>query len=95
LNEFLASPEGARLSSPAARALPLNLMRLSAGFMGRDPRRVGPRALDRLLGELLPVSLLAPDALLEELSAAVEAWFGWLGAEHLPAGLFTHNCLVS
>lgn len=83
---FLASPEGARLTGPAARTLPLNLMRLSADFMGRDPRRIGPRTLDRLLGELLPASLLAPDILLEELPAAVEAWFGWLGATYLPAG---------
>lgn len=83
---FLASPEGARLTSPAARTLPLNLMRLSADFMGRDPRRIGPRTLDRLLGEILPASLFAPDVLLEELPAAVEAWFGWLGATYLPAG---------
>ncbi|MFI6360505.1 hypothetical protein ACIBJF_50170 [Streptomyces sp. NPDC050743] len=84
--QFLASPEGARLTTHAARILPLNLMRLSADFMGRDPRRIGPRALDRLLGELLPASLFAPDALLKELPAAVEAWFGWLGERHLPAG---------
>jgi hypothetical protein len=83
---FLASPEGARLTSHAARTLPLNLMRLSVDFMGRDPRRIGPRTLDRLLGEVLPASLLAPDVLLKELPVAVAAWFGWLGERYLPAG---------
>jgi hypothetical protein len=83
---FLASHEGTRLTGPAARTLPLNLMRLSVDFMGRDPRRIGPRTLDRLLGEILPATVLAPDVLLKELPAAVEAWFGWLTTTYLPAG---------
>jgi hypothetical protein len=77
---FLASPEGVRLTGTAARTLPLNLMRLSVDVMGRDPRRIGPRTLDRLLGEIFPAVLLAPEVLLKELPAAAEAWFDWLAA---------------
>jgi hypothetical protein len=83
-DEYRASPAGAAQTTATARMLPQLLIRLSAEVLGRDPRRIGPCTLTRIFTDALPGCLLLPDALLEELPAAITSYYTWLAEQYLP-----------
>lgn len=63
---------------------PKLLIRLSVDALGRDPRRIGPRTLTRILTDVLPDTVLIPDSLLEELPAAITGYCTWVAEQYLP-----------
>ncbi|MGI5513774.1 hypothetical protein [Streptomyces sp. CA-106131] len=83
-SEYLASPAGAAQTTAAARVAPRLLIRLSVDVLGRDPRRIGPGTLTRIFTDALPGSLLLPDALLDELPAAIIGYYTWVAEQYLP-----------
>jgi hypothetical protein len=80
--EFLASPQGRELQSPAARKLPLLLIATCAGQLGCDPLAIGPLLLERILLWVLPVTVTAPDRYGTEIPLFMRAWTGWLAGRH-------------
>ncbi|MCY0923543.1 MULTISPECIES: hypothetical protein [unclassified Streptomyces] len=83
-SEYLASPAGAAQATATARVAPQLLIRLSVDVLGRDPRRIGPGTLTRIFTDALPGSLLLPDALLDELPAAITGYYTWVAEQYLP-----------
>jgi hypothetical protein len=83
VEEYLASPAGATLT-PMGQLAARTLIRLSVEVLGRDPRRIGPGVLTRMFTDALPGSLLLPDALLDELPAAITGYYTWLAEQYLP-----------
>ncbi|MCX4596496.1 hypothetical protein OG819_44685 [Streptomyces sp. NBC_01549] len=83
-SEYLASPAGAAQATATARVAPKLLIGLSVDVLGRDPRRIGPGTLTRIFTDALPGSLLLPDALLDEASAAISSYYTWVAEQYLP-----------
>ncbi|WP_127356553.1 hypothetical protein [Actinacidiphila soli] len=84
VQEYLASPAGVAQDTTLGRMAPKLLIRLSVDVLGRDPRRIGPATLTRIFTDALPGSLLLPDALLDEVPAAITGYYTWLAEQHLP-----------
>jgi hypothetical protein len=80
--EFLASPQGRELQSPAARKLPLLLIATCIGQLGCDPLATGPLLLERILLRVLPVTVTAPDRYGTEIPPFMRAWTRWLADRH-------------
>ena len=80
--EFLASPQGQELQSPAARKLPLLLIAACVGQLGCDPLVTGPLLLERILLWVLPVTVTAPDRYGTEIPPFMRAWTSWLADRH-------------
>lgn len=80
--EFLASPQGRELQSPAARKLPLLLIAACVGQLGCDPLVTGPLLLERILLWVLPVTVTAPDRYGTEIPSFMRAWTRWLADRH-------------
>jgi len=80
--EFLASPQGRELQSPAARKLPLLLIATCIGQLGCDPLATGPLLLERILLRVLPVTMTAPDRYGTEIPPFMRAWTRWLADRH-------------
>jgi hypothetical protein len=80
--EFLASPQGRELQSPAARKLPLLLIAACVGQLGCDPLATGPLLLERILLWVLPVTVTAPDRYGTEIPPFMRAWSRWLADRH-------------
>jgi hypothetical protein len=83
-SEYLTSPAGAAQATATARMVPKLLIRLSVDVLGRDPRRIGPGTLTRIFTDALPGCLLLPDALLDELPAAITGYYTWVVEQYLP-----------
>lgn len=80
--EFLASPQGRELQSPAARKLPFLLIVTCIGQLGCDPLTTGPLLLERILLWVLPVTVTAPDRYGTEIPPFMRAWTRWLADRH-------------
>jgi len=80
--EFLASPQGRELQSPAARKLPLLLIATCVGQLGCDPLATGPLLLERILLRVLPVTVTAPDRYGTEIPPFMRAWTRWIADRH-------------
>lgn len=86
VDEFLASPQAARLGDPVSRMVPSVFAANCVMSLGCDPTLIGPVVLERLLLGVLPRTMLAPDRFGEAVPPAIEAWTEWLAERNeLPA----------
>jgi hypothetical protein len=85
-DEFLASPHASELRDPVSRMVPFLYVSTCVNQLGCDPLLVGPLLLGRVLMDVLPATLIAPDRFADAIPPFVRAWTEWLVGRHdLPA----------
>jgi hypothetical protein len=68
-----------------ARMFAARIVDASVGVLGFPPDRIGLASVARLFGEVLPATVLVPDALLDQAQQVSRAWVRWrIDAEDLP-----------
>jgi hypothetical protein len=86
--EFYRSPEGRALTGVVARFLPRDLVAFCADCLGRDPLQPGPLLFRRLLRDVLPMRLVLPARLADDVAPVIRAWAAWTaGRANLPERL--------
>ena len=75
--EFYRSPQGRALTGVVARFLPRDLVAFCADYLGRDPLRPGPLLFRRLLRDVLPMQLVLPARLADDVAPVIRAWAAW------------------
>jgi len=86
VDDFLDSPQAAQLRDPLSRMVPPMLVTNCVENLGRDPTLIGPLVLERLLVDVLPRTVLAPDRFGEAIPPAVLAWTEWLAERNKLSG---------
>jgi hypothetical protein len=86
VDEFLDSPQAAQLRDPLSLMVPRVLVTNCVENLGCDPTLIGPLVLERLLVEVLPRTVLAPDWFGEAIPPAVRAWTEWLAERNKLSG---------
>jgi hypothetical protein len=84
--EFLAAPQARDLQGIVARKAPLLIISACVDQLGCDPLLTGPQLLSRMLLDVLPATLLAPDRFGAEIPPALRAWTRWLADRHELSG---------
>jgi hypothetical protein len=77
VTEFYRSPQGRTLTGVVARFLPRDLVAFCADYLGRDPLRPGPLLFRRLLRDVLPMQLVLPARLADDVAPVIRAWAAW------------------
>jgi hypothetical protein len=75
--EFYRSPQGRTLTGVVARFLPRDLVAFCADYLGRDPLRPRPLLFRRLLRDVLPMQLVLPARLADDVAPVIRAWAAW------------------
>jgi hypothetical protein len=75
--QFHRSPESRALTGVVARFLPRDLVAFCADYLGRDPLRPGPLLFRRLLRDVLPMQLVLPARLADDVAPVIRAWAAW------------------
>jgi len=74
---FYRSSQGRALTGVVAGFLPRDLVAFCADYLGRDPLRPGPLLFRRLLRDVLPMQLVLPARLADDVAPVIRAWAAW------------------
>jgi len=77
VEEFLAARSKGLRGVESPGMIATRVVDLSVEAMGWPPDRIGPLSVARLVGEVLPRSVLAPDPMLVDLEVVVGEWLTW------------------